>query len=212
MNKNIIKSVVVFSVAFGMVSLTLTEIITMDRYVLTFLYLLVAGVLAFYFFQDKYFRLVEKTKLYESMLIIGGSLLVHALVVYAVTHYASVPDWPFERFGASPLLMNNYYVWVKPLDIFVQHMFIVILVLRLHMYGLTLRSTTWLCIVGFGAIHIFQTLKTDVFVGLGFTAFAVVMAAVFPYLILRVRNGYLYNYALHLGLYSAVAIIAWFLF
>ena len=74
------------------------------------------------------------------------------------------------------------------------------------------KQITLLFVVGFGAIHIFQTLKTDVIIGLGFTLFAILGAFIFPHMILNVRNGYLYNYMIHLGVYNLAALLTWTLY
>ena len=43
----------------------------------------------------------------------------------------------------------------------------------------------------FGAVHIFQVFKADVVIGLGFLLFGLAGLFIFPYMILKVKNGYL---------------------
>lgn len=203
-------TLVTFSFLFGIIYLAEIQVITMDRYVWVIIFLLVVTAGLFVVFDRWYQPLLKETKVSEVVVLIGASLLIHGLTVYFITHYAERPDWPFSDRGTSFLLLNNYYIWAKPLDIVAQQMLIIWLTMKLHSQGFSLRKIIGLFIGFFGAIHIFQVMKTDVVIGLLFTTGAVLFSIIFPYLILRVRNGYLYNFMLHLVVYNIAALVAWF--
>jgi len=103
--------------------------------------------------------------------------------------------------------MNNFYLWVKPFDVFFQQLLIVLLVTKLQRYKLNLKQIQILLVFGFGAIHIFQTLRTDIFISLAYIFVAVIFSFLFPYMILKVRNGYIFNYMIHLGIYNLAAFL-----
>ncbi len=201
-----------FILIFGITALVPTQVITMERYgwVIVF-YLAVAGLLL-YSFYPTYAAFVSRTRWYEFLLLIVLSLMAHGLVSYCIINFVERPDWPFSDKGTSFLLMNSYYVWAKPFDVLVQQLLIIWLTTKLYANGLTLKQIITFFLIAFGSIHIFQVLKTDLVIGLLFTAGALVSSVLYPYLLLRTRNGYIYNFMFHLGLYNVAALVAWLLY
>lgn len=207
-----IKNFFLFVSIFGFASLVPTQVITMERYGLVILFYLTVALLLLYVFRSTYTSIFQKTRWYELVGLISLSLLVHGLVSYFIITYVERPDWIFSDRGTSFLLMNNYYVWAKPLDVLVQQLLIIWLTTKLYASGLTLKQIISFFLIAFGSIHIFQVLKTDLVIGLLFTAGALVSSVLYPYLLLRMRNGYIYNYMFHLGLYNIAALAAWLLY
>lgn len=203
------KAALLFIFIFGFASLVPTQIITMERYGWVIAFYSVVAALLLYTFYPIYRTLFQNTRWYELVGLISLSLAVHGLVSYFIIMFVGRPDWPFSDHGTSFLLMNNYYVWAKPLDVLIQQLLIVWLTTKLYANGLSLRQIVFFFVFAFGSIHILQTLKTDWMIGLVFTAGALVSSILYPYLILRIRNGYIYNYIIHLGLYNLAALIAW---
>tara|TARA_B100001971_G_C17746211_1_gene313171 strand:- start:120 stop:548 length:429 start_codon:yes stop_codon:yes gene_type:complete len=140
------------------------------------------------------------------------SLIIHAVTSYFILRFLNQPTWPFSNHGASFLLMNNFYIWTKPFDILVQQLLIIVLVKKLSEQRMNLKQITLIFILGFGAIHIFQIFKTDIIIGLAFTAGALLSSVLYPYMILKVKNGYIYNYMIHLAIYNIAAILTWTLY
>jgi hypothetical protein len=207
-----IKNLFLFVSIFGFASLVPTQIITMERYGLVILFYLTVASLLLYAFRSTYKSIFQNTHWYELVGLVSLSLIVHGLVSYFIITYVDKPDWIFSDRGTSFLLMNNYYVWAKPLDILIQQLLIIWLTTKLFANGLTLKQIISFFLIAFGSIHIFQVLKTDWVIGLLFTAGALVSSVLYPYLLLRVRNGYIYNYMFHLGLYNIAALAAWLLY
>jgi len=207
-----IKNLFLFVSIFGFASLVPTQIITMERYGLVILFYLTVASLLLYAFRSTYKSIFQNTHWYELVGLVSLSLIVHGSVSYFIITYVDKPDWIFSDRGTSFLLMNNYYVWAKPLDILIQQLLIIWLTTKLFANGLTLKQIISFFLIAFGSIHIFQVLKTDWVIGLLFTAGALVSSVLYPYLLLRVRNGYIYNYMFHLGLYNIAALAAWLLY
>lgn len=201
-----------FVLIFGFASLVPTQVITMERYELVILFYLTAIGLLLYSFYPTYKSIFERTHWYKLVILTALSLTIHGLVSYLIINFAERPNWPFSDQGASFLLMNNYYIWAKPFDILIQQLLIIWLTIKLYTNGLTIKQIVSFFLIAFGSIHIFQVLKTDWAIGLLFTAGALVSSVVYPYLLLRTRNGYIYNFMIHLGLYNIAALIAWLLY
>lgn len=212
MMKEVVTSIIFFGVAFGFVSLTETQVISMEKYISVMIFLILISILTLFFFKDVIINYFKNLNWKRSLVLISISLLVHFSVSYVVINFLPRPDWPFSSKGASFLLMNNYYVWAKPLDVFVQQLFILLLVLRLSKLGLSLRNITILFIFGFGLIHIFQIFKTDLIIGLLFTIGAIVSSLVYPYMVLKKNIGFVYNFMIHLLIYNIAAVLAYTLY
>jgi len=212
MKNKIIKAIVLFAITFGSTSLIMTQVITMNRYILNILFLSIVSPCLIIYFKKTLINLISKTRKSEFIFLIGISLIIHLISSYFILNYLNQPIWPFDSRGTSFLLMNNFYLWAKPFDVFLQQLLIILLVTKLHQYKLTLKQITMLFVLGFGVIHIFQIFKTDIIIGLAFTLGAIISSLVYPYMILKVRNGYIYNFMIHMGIYNIVALLSWMLY
>jgi hypothetical protein len=211
-NKRIIRAIFYFIASFSFTSLVQTQVIKMENYLWVIAFLLVSAVVIYYLFHKELLELTRNSTVEYLTVLISLSLVLHLATSYIVIHFFNQPTWPFDNRGASFLLMNNYYIWAKPFDILVQQLLISVFIIKLQKYGMNLKKITILMSVGFGTLHIFQILKTSLVVGLSFTVVAIGFSLIFPYLILKVRNGYAYNYVIHLAVYSFGAVLAWGLY
>lgn len=212
MKYKVIKAIVLFVIAFGMSSLITAQVITMDRYVLDLLFLVIVLTCLIIYFRKILKNIVSKTKKSEIVLLSILSVIIHIVSSYFILNYLDRPMWPFDSRGSSFLLMNNYYLWVKPLDILLQQLFVILLVTKLSQYKLTLKQIITILVLGFGLIHIFQIFRMDLVIGLTYTMVAIIFSFIFPYMILKVKNGYIYNYMIHLGIYNMAALLLWMLY
>lgn len=212
MKNKIIKAIILFIITFGSTFLTIGHVFTLDRYILNIFFLSIISLCLVVYFRKILINLISKTSKSEFIFLIGISLIIHLISSYFILNYLNQPIWPFDSRGASFLLMNNYYLWAKPFDVFLQQLLIVLLVTKLHQYKLTPKQITILFVLGFGAIHIFQIFKTDIIIGLAFTLGAIISSFVYPYMILKVRNGYIYNFMIHMGIYNIAALLSWMLY
>lgn len=212
LKNKIIHSIIFFVVAFGITTLIPSGVITMDRYLAIILFLFAISFFLLIFFKRELAVVVQKTHKHEFFILFIFSLFFHGISSYLVLNFLSQPVWPFDSRGTSFLLMNNFFIFAKPFEVFVQQLLIILLVTRLHQSGMSLKKIIMLFVFGFGVIHIFQIFKTDLIIGLGFTFFAILASLIFPYMLLRVRNGYIYNFMIHLAAYDIAAILTWSLY
>jgi hypothetical protein len=113
-----------------------------------------------------------------------------------------------EAWDAPELMVATpWYFLPKSIEILFQQLLIVALVFALTAERISVPIIAVCCALLFGAAH--------VLLGLGglpfgyvvrFVAAATVFGLVFPYLILRVTNGFVYSYSLH-WLYYLVTIV-----
>lgn len=212
MNFKVIVAVVLFAVAFGFQSLMTSQVITMDRYILDILFIVIVLAFIGVYFRKVFYKVCEKTSLTDGLLLLLTSLTFHFVSSYFIISYFDQPVWPFDSRGSSFLLMNSYFLWAKPFDVLLQQVLIVLLVKKLHQYKLTVKQITALFVFGFGFIHIFQIFRTDFTIGLGYTLGAMIFSLIFPYMIINVKNGYIYNFMIHLVTYNVAALLAWTLY
>jgi hypothetical protein len=202
---------VTFAILFGIVSLTMTQIITMEKYVLNILFLTLVSAIIIVCFKKTFIEILYKIdKSY--LLLLFFSLTAHVTISYIILHYLERPAFPFSITGTSFLLLNNFFIWVKPLDVLVQQLMIIVLVRKFSELKLKYKTIAIICLFCFGIIHIFQVFKTSLIIGLCFTFVALLLSIVFPYLILKVKNGVIYSYVIHLGIYTLAALLSWYLF
>jgi len=193
----------------GFAATSLVSIIYMQNYWLVIVLLLVILVGFITFFKKEILKLVKDTKWYEAVVLVGSSLLIHGITSYLILTYLEQPMWQFDSRESSFLLMNGFYVWAKPIDVMMQQLLIVLLVLRLNDLKMNINQITKLFVVLFGAIHAFQFLRTDLLIGLLYLITSIIFSFVFPRMILKVKNGFIYNFMIHLAVYNIGALLAW---
>ncbi|MEI6843079.1 MAG: hypothetical protein WCK48_01025 [bacterium] len=135
------------------------------------------------------------------------SLIIVCYLVYVFPLFPPI-TWAKTWKPASELLYATpWYFLPKSIDILLQQLLVTAMVLAFSFQKFSLRTTSIWCAILFGGAHLLL-----VFGGGGmvymitFTLSAVIASFIFPYLILRVKNGFLYSYFLH-WLFYAVAII-----
>jgi len=202
-----LKTLLVFSVAFGLTILGLFNIITMERYALAFAYFFLLSFGLIWYFKKIFLQLSSHTRWYVFLYTIGIALLIHIGACYLCLHYLGKPNDAFAYRGISFLELSGFFIWAKPMEVFWQQLMIIVLVKKLESQKLSLYQIMLVCMAAFGSIHIYQALRADAIIGTGFTIIALLFSVLFPYMILNIKNGYLYNYTIHLTTYSFVAIL-----
>ncbi|MFN4129719.1 MAG: hypothetical protein ACK4GC_07870 [Paracoccaceae bacterium] len=114
--------------------------------------------------------------------------------------WGPVPDLP----QAKPT-----YFLPKSFDILFQQILILALVLSLAQEGYSLRRISLVCGALFGAVHLLLIFDApSVSYVLRFAVVATLFGLIFPVLILRVRNGLAYSFALHWFYYALTVFMA----
>ncbi len=146
--------------------------------------------------------------------MVASALLALGFAAYAICVPPLLPVITWTETWAPPdiLLADPWYFLPKSADILFQQLLIVVLVLALAAREHDLRRISVLCAMLFGGTHLLL-----VFGGLPllyvirFTIFATLFGFLFPYLILRVRNGLVWSYSLHWVYYAATLLTAHYL-
>jgi hypothetical protein len=83
------------------------------------------------------------------------------------------------------------------------------MVLAFKVQGFSVHTTARWSAVLFGGMHVLLALSGSSFIYVAvFTSAATIAGFIFPYLIVRVRNGLVYSYLLHWGFYAVIIIAA----
>lgn len=143
----IMRDVLCFVAAFAVVSLMQTQVITMARWQWNVCFLLAVAVVLYVLFRHVFCDYLRQSHRLTVIALLCGILGIHLIVFYICLYRCDTPVWPFEAQGTSFLMMDNFFLWVKPIDVLVQQMMIMILVARLRQYGMTLSAMRWLFVV-----------------------------------------------------------------
>ncbi|PJR08811.1 hypothetical protein [Sinorhizobium meliloti] len=139
------------------------------------------------------------------------SLAFIAAVVFAAYVLPLLP--PFDvREGRTPPelpLATPWYFLPKSVEILFQQLLVVALVLTLAAKRHSLQRISAYCAILFGTAHLLLAFG-DVPWGyvIRFAVLAAIFGTGFPYLILRVPNGFAYSYVLHWTYYATTVLMA----
>lgn len=144
---------------------------------------------------------------FSTDLILSGIFaLAGSLYVYLFS-YTSAPAVPALAPATDLLLATPWYFLPKSADILFQQILIAAFVYALS-ESLSLKSTMFWYAVAFGSAHLLLffggTFPPAVLI---MTLSAVVSAAFFPYLLLKVRYGFFYCFAIHWVYYALLAVL-----
>lgn len=133
-----------------------------------------------------------------AVLFVG--LVIPALPPFVAPEGSTPPELP---------LANPWYFLPKSVDILFQQLLVAALVLSLSALGSNLRSIAITCAALFGGSHLLLLFGgAPVGYVVRFTVIATLFGLIFPYLILRVRNGLAYSYFIHWSFYALIVVIA----
>ncbi|WP_159588866.1 hypothetical protein [Chelativorans xinjiangense] len=143
--------------------------------------------------------------------IIVWSLAFAVSVMFAAYLLPALPPFdPHEGINPPELpLATPWYFLPKSIEILFQQLLVVALVLTLSAENCSLRKISLCCATLFGSAHVLLAFGD---VSWGYVArFSILAAAfglAFPYLILRVPNGFAYSYVTHWGYYAVTVVMA----
>lgn len=143
--------------------------------------------------------------------LIVWSLAFGAAVAFAAYVLPTLP--PFNpRLGSTPPdlpLATPSYFLPKSIEILFQQLLVVALVLGLSAENFSLRSISLCCAITFGGAHVLLAFGDVSWAYVvRFSVLATLFGIGFPYLILRVPNGFAYSYILHWGYYATTVVMA----
>lgn len=173
------------------------------------LYFLVWSGISVWYFWDIFVRwLVVDSRIWLCLLVsLGFAVFVGATLMSL--SYLPVLRGPALVPFTDILFATPWYFVPKATEILVQQLLITVLILVLSE---RLRSLYRVCLAYallFGGIHVLVFVlsgSTTQYAAIMTTA-AVASAGLFPYLVLRVRSGFVYSYILHLSFYVLLALV-----
>lgn len=140
--------------------------------------------------------------------LFGTGILIIALVAcYLALIFPLFPaiHWtPFFKPPPELLSASQWYFLPKSIEIVLQQLLIVAMVLAFSARKYTMREISDWSAVLFGGAHLLLVFGQSFSYVVVFTLAATAAGFIFPYLLLRVRNGFLYAYALHWTFYAAI--------
>ena len=211
MNKNIFKIIFFWFLAHAGIWIVFFTFITQSNLFISMAYFASLCLVFIYVFKDIFIDLIAKTKRQDAILIIV-SLSLHAITYWICNQYLTAPVELMNSSTASFIQVDKYFIWAKPLDALLQQIMILVLVTKLSKLKVRMRTIALFLATLFGVTHIFSMQYIDLGVSLLMTLATTLFALFIPYLLLKVRNGYLYNFMIHLALVDFAALLFWGMF
>ncbi len=204
--KKILSVLSIFVTAFLLRDFIILYVFTMNRALANFIFILSVLLFAVWYFRS---YLVFSKTIVVQFTRYGGFVLLHLTICLICLQYLSPPIGPFDNSQISFLSINPFFIFVKPVDVLLQHVFILVLVKKLREYGLSFWRTVGVMAVVFGGVHLLQTFRTTVLISLPFFIFSLIVAYVFPKLIFVRKNGFVFNAMIHLLAYDVITLYFW---
>lgn len=165
-------------------------------------------------FKDK----INDRKLVESRgkaisLFLAGTSVVMLYIAYIMPMFQTI-TWTIGAMPPSEILnATSWYFLPKSIDIFFQQILLLTLVTSFTDNGYDIRTTCYWCAGLFGGAHLLLVYGGGGFIYVSvFTIVAMVASFIFPYLLLKVKNGIIYSYFLHWSFYATVVVLTRFIF
>ncbi len=157
-------------------------------------------------------------EIYLSHLPVSRRLLTDIALSGLFVCAASLFLWGFSYLGTPHihvlepatdlLLATPWYFLPKSIELLVQQLLIAAFVFELDRQGYVLLTIVLTYAVAFGAAHLLLLLGgTFPPTVLIMTLAAVISASFFPYMLLRLRHGFLYTYMAHWSFYALLALV-----
>lgn len=149
-----------------------------------------------------------ENRLTSSLIWTAGFL---GAVIFAAYVLPALPPFDWQQPWEPPELplASPWYFLPKSFDILFQQLLIVALVIAFYERGCSLRQVSTCCAALFGGMHVLLAFgEVPWGYAIRFVMLATAFGLVFPYLILRVRNGLAYSYAAHWGYYALSVLVA----
>lgn len=141
------------------------------------------------------------------ILSLGSAALIWGLLY--LFSFLPIQQGPNLSAYTDILFATPWYFLPKSIEILVQQILITVLVLEFYSRFNSLKETAVSYAICFGGAHIllFSINGAPTLYALMMTVGSVLSALVFPYLILRVRRGFVYSYMIHLVFYILLAML-----
>lgn len=181
-----------------------------NPFVITVYYLFWLAITVFAFWNIyREWKTIERKRISTYIFLLIGSVAVILYFTYILPHFPAISWNKLTKPPSELLLATPWYFLPKSIDILMQQLLVAAMVLSFSFQKFSLRAISVWCAILFGGAHLFLIFggETLLYVTV-FTVSAFVAGLCFPYLILRVKNGFIYSYFLHWSFYAVVIVLA----
>ncbi|PIY79974.1 MAG: hypothetical protein COY80_05355 [Candidatus Pacebacteria bacterium CG_4_10_14_0_8_um_filter_42_14] len=211
MSKNALKIILLWLAAEAFIWIPYRNFISYDKVLVAVVYFLIYSSITIFLFKDVFKKLITDTKANKYLLIVG-SLIFHGLVYWFCNTYLSAPLELMKNSPASYTLVNNYFLFGKPFDILLQQLMLVVLVKKLEEENISLKNIALVVTVIFGIAHLEALRRMELVYALILTSAATLMALIIPRLILKIKDGFIHSFMIHLAFVDVAALLFWIIF
>jgi len=165
---------------------------------------LFVGIVAF---RDSLLRRIHTTQLWSYAVLslgLSGAALIALYILSRVPVPVGTPLAPYTDI----LFASPWYFLPKAMEILVQQTLVAALVFALAAHYRSIRAVSAAYALLFGGAHviIFSLSGTPTPYAVTMTVGSLASAALFPFLMLRAKNGFVYAYAIHVAFYIVLAL------
>ncbi|KND47730.1 MAG: hypothetical protein AB201_02215 [Parcubacteria bacterium C7867-006] len=177
------------------------------------IYYLIWTIIAIFAFKDILKdKVVLEKRLGTYIPLVVGNIFIVIYVFYILPLLPTItwtPPWmpPSELLNAT-----TWYFLPKSIEIFLQQILLLALVISFLDNQYKFKTTAIWCALLFGGSHLLLVFSGGFMYATVFTIIAVVASFIFTYLLLEVRNGFLYSYFLHWIFYAFVVVVTKLIF
>lgn len=174
-----------------------------DAPVLFAVYYAAWALLVFLVFREPFRNWVNHQFQGDRVTLAMAMLLVFTIYALFVIPRLPASEWVRSETPVEFFYANAQYFLPKSVEILFQQILIAALILALHSLGLSLRTISLSVALMFGSFHLTLALAYDnpLYVA-RYSVAATLFGAIVPYLILKLRNGFLISYAIHWSYYA----------
>jgi len=170
-------------------------------------YFLLWAVISTLFFWDLFKKNVTEKQniwLYGTLSLGSAGLIWGMLYLFSFLPTLQIP---FLSFNTDILFSTPWYFLPKSIEILVQQILIAVLVLEFYSRFNSLKETVISYAISFGLAHVllFSINGAPTPYALMMIVGSLLSALIFPFLILRIRGGFIYAYVIHLVFYIILA-------
>lgn len=210
-NKKNLKILSLWLVAEGFIWVFFHRVIGYSNLAIAISYFLTLIIVVLFLFKDIFKNIAKETEI-KSYFLLTASLTLHAIIYWVCNNFLGEPVELIRNNSASFILVNKYFLFVKPIDILLQQTMIIVLVQKLHQNKVSLQNIIFSLAIIFGTAHIYDITHMELPIAILLAFVATSMSLIFPYLILKTKNGLMYNFMIHLAFIDIAALLVWSIF
>jgi hypothetical protein len=185
-----------------------------NPFVITIYYLFWLAITVFTFWNIySEWKTIERKRISTYIFLFIGSAAIVFYFTYVLPHFPAISWYKPIKPPSELLLATPWYFLPKSIDILMQQLLIVAMILSFSFQKFSLRAISTWCAILYGGAHLFLIFGGETLLYTAvFTISAFLAALCFPYLILRVKNGFVYSYFLHWSFYAVIVVLVHIIF